>query len=80
MLFQLEAYLVSLRHYILDFDFMDPPPQDNILNSMYQLWVLGALDNTVRGSRCKARPDFAGKKKTGFQTLILKKDMTVLSV
>ncbi|KAF5181629.1 Pre-mrna-splicing factor atp-dependent rna helicase deah7, partial [Thalictrum thalictroides] len=24
---------------LLDFDFMDPPPQDNILNSMYQLWV-----------------------------------------
>ena len=24
---------------------MDPPPQDTILNSMYQLWVLGALDN-----------------------------------
>ena len=24
---------------------MDPPPQANILNSMYQLWVLGALDN-----------------------------------
>ncbi|KAJ3325084.1 DEAH-box RNA helicase prp16 [Blyttiomyces sp. JEL0837] len=31
---------------LLDFDFMDPPPQENILNSMYQLWVLGALDNT----------------------------------
>ncbi|KAL6618221.1 P-loop containing nucleoside triphosphate hydrolase protein [Neocallimastix californiae] len=31
---------------LLHFDFMDPPPQDNILNSMYQLWVLGALDNT----------------------------------
>ena len=31
---------------LLDFDFMDPPPQDNILNSMYQLWVLGALNNT----------------------------------
>ncbi|KAF6161432.1 hypothetical protein GIB67_009311 [Kingdonia uniflora] len=30
---------------LLDFDFMDPPPQDNILNSMYQLWVLGALSN-----------------------------------
>ncbi|KAL1824888.1 hypothetical protein ACET3Z_011666 [Daucus carota] len=30
---------------LLDLDFMDPPPQDNILNSMYQLWVLGALDN-----------------------------------
>ena len=25
---------------------MDPPPQDNMLNSMFQLWVLGALDNT----------------------------------
>merc|ERR1719412_3305425 len=25
---------------------MDPPPEDNILNSMYQLWILGALDNT----------------------------------
>jgi pre-mRNA-splicing factor ATP-dependent RNA helicase DHX38/PRP16 len=25
---------------------MDPPPQDNLLNSMYQLWILGALENT----------------------------------
>eukprot|EP00698_Gefionella_okellyi_P007727 TRINITY_DN1885_c0_g1_i1.p1 TRINITY_DN1885_c0_g1~~TRINITY_DN1885_c0_g1_i1.p1 ORF type:complete len:1141 (-),score=301.42 TRINITY_DN1885_c0_g1_i1:995-4384(-) len=31
---------------LLEFDFMDPPPQDNIMNSMYQLWTLGALDNT----------------------------------
>lgn len=31
---------------LLQFHFMDPPPQDNILNSLYQLWVLGALDNT----------------------------------
>lgn len=30
---------------LLEFDFMDPPPQDTILNAMYQLWVLGALDN-----------------------------------
>lgn len=30
---------------LLEFDFMDPPPQETILNSMYQLWVLGALDN-----------------------------------
>ncbi|XP_059657311.1 pre-mRNA-splicing factor ATP-dependent RNA helicase DEAH7-like [Cornus florida] len=30
---------------LLDFDFMDRPPQDNILNSMDQLWVLGALNN-----------------------------------
>lgn len=26
---------------------MDPPPQANVLNTMYQLWVLGAL-----GTRC----------------------------
>lgn len=24
---------------LLDFDFMDPPPKENILNSMHQLWV-----------------------------------------
>ncbi|KAJ0258772.1 Helicase-associated domain-containing protein [Hirschfeldia incana] len=30
---------------LLEFDFMDPPPQENIHNSMYQLWVLGALSN-----------------------------------
>ncbi|KAE8806792.1 Pre-mRNA-splicing factor ATP-dependent RNA helicase PRP16 [Hordeum vulgare] len=30
---------------LLNFDFMDPPPQENILNSMYQLWLLGALNN-----------------------------------
>jgi pre-mRNA-splicing factor ATP-dependent RNA helicase DHX38/PRP16 len=31
---------------LLEFDFMDPPPQETIMMSMYQLWVLGALDNT----------------------------------
>jgi len=31
---------------LADFDFMDPPPKDNIQNSMYQLWIQGALDNT----------------------------------
>ena len=31
---------------LLDFDFMDPPPEDNIMTSLYQLWILGALDNT----------------------------------
>ena len=31
---------------LLQFHFMDPPPEENILNSMYQLWILGALDNT----------------------------------
>lgn len=30
---------------LLQFHFMDPPPQDNMLNSMYQLWILGALDD-----------------------------------
>ena len=29
-----------------EFDFMDPPPEQNLQNSMYQLWILGALDNT----------------------------------
>ncbi|CAG0902968.1 unnamed protein product, partial [Darwinula stevensoni] len=31
---------------LLQFHFMDPPPEENMLNSMYQLWILGALDNT----------------------------------
>ena len=31
---------------LLQFHFMDPPPQDNILNSVFQLWTLGALGNT----------------------------------
>lgn len=30
---------------LLEFDFMDPPPQDNIIQSMWQLWYMGALDN-----------------------------------
>jgi len=25
---------------------MDPPPEDNIMTSLYQLWILGAIDNT----------------------------------
>eukprot|EP01125_Pyxidicula_operculata_P017655 TRINITY_DN6217_c0_g1_i1.p1 TRINITY_DN6217_c0_g1~~TRINITY_DN6217_c0_g1_i1.p1 ORF type:complete len:1142 (+),score=298.97 TRINITY_DN6217_c0_g1_i1:1069-4494(+) len=36
---------IGIRN-LLDFDFMDPPPQENIQQSLYQLWVLGALDNT----------------------------------
>ena len=31
---------------LLNFDFMDPPPQDTLLTSLYQLWVLGALSNS----------------------------------
>ena len=30
---------------LLDFDFLDPPPQDTISTSMFDLWALGALDN-----------------------------------
>ena len=30
---------------LLTFHFMDPPPEDTILSAMYQLWILGALDN-----------------------------------
>jgi pre-mRNA-splicing factor ATP-dependent RNA helicase DHX38/PRP16 len=31
---------------LMDFDFMDPPPEENIMTSLYQLWILGALDNS----------------------------------
>ena len=45
---------------LLDFGFMDPPPKENLLNSMFQLWVLGALDNTGAltpiGERCAGSP------------------------
>lgn len=30
---------------LLDFEFIDPPPQETLLNSMYQLWVLGGFDD-----------------------------------
>lgn len=30
---------------LMAFHFMDSPPQDNILNSMHHLWMLGALDS-----------------------------------
>jgi pre-mRNA-splicing factor ATP-dependent RNA helicase DHX38/PRP16 len=30
------------------FHFMDPPPEDNVANSMYQLWMLGALGDSGR--------------------------------
>jgi len=30
---------------LLEFDFMDPPPQDTITTSLFDLWALGALDN-----------------------------------
>jgi len=30
---------------LLEFEYMDPPPTDTLLNSMYQLWILGALDS-----------------------------------
>lgn len=31
---------------LMEFNFMDPPPEDNIMTSLYQLWILGAIDNT----------------------------------
>lgn len=30
---------------LLQFPFMDPPPQENIVASMFQLWTLGAFDD-----------------------------------
>jgi hypothetical protein len=37
---------------LLEFDFMDPPPKDNILNSMHQLWV-SVSQEWGRGLCCK---------------------------
>ncbi|PGH17911.1 hypothetical protein AJ79_00810 [Helicocarpus griseus UAMH5409] len=45
---------------LLDFDFMDPPPQDTITTSLFDLWALGAIDNlgdlTAMGRRMSAFP------------------------
>src|SRR6201996_7904379 len=45
---------------LLDFSFMDPPPQDTITTSLFDLWSLGALDNigdlTPMGRRMTAFP------------------------
>ncbi|KAI0143627.1 P-loop containing nucleoside triphosphate hydrolase protein [Xylariaceae sp. FL1272] len=45
---------------LLDFDFMDPPPQDTITTSMFDLWALGGLDNlgelTDLGAKMNAFP------------------------
>ncbi|KAF4594648.1 pre-mRNA splicing factor ATP-dependent RNA helicase prp16 [Ophiocordyceps camponoti-floridani] len=45
---------------LLDFDFMDPPPQDTMSTSMFDLWALGALDNlgelTELGRKMSAFP------------------------
>ncbi|EGE79057.1 adenosinetriphosphatase [Blastomyces gilchristii SLH14081] len=45
---------------LLDFDFMDPPPQDTITTSLFDLWALGAIDNlgdlTPMGRRMSAFP------------------------
>ena len=45
---------------LLDFDFMDPPPQDTISTSLFDLWALGALNNlgelTPMGRKMTAFP------------------------
>lgn len=45
---------------LLDFDFMDPPPQETITTSLFDLWALGALDNvgelTDLGKKMNAFP------------------------
>ena len=45
---------------LLEFDFLDPPPQDTISTSMFDLWALGALDNlgelTELGRKMSAFP------------------------
>jgi pre-mRNA-splicing factor ATP-dependent RNA helicase DHX38/PRP16 len=41
---------------LLHFPFMDPPPQENIVASMYQLWTLGAFDNFGAPSSSPSSP------------------------
>lgn len=45
---------------LLDFDFMDPPPQDAITTALFDLWALGALNNigglTEIGQKMNAFP------------------------
>lgn len=45
---------------LLDFDFMDPPPQEAITTALFDLWALGALDNignlTELGKKMAAFP------------------------
>lgn len=45
---------------LLDFDFMDPPPQDTISTALFDLWALGALDHmgnlTPLGRKMSAFP------------------------
>ncbi|KAJ2616293.1 hypothetical protein H4S08_000852 [Coemansia sp. RSA 1365] len=46
------AYVVMLLKSIgvddlLTFDFLDPPPLEALKTAMYQLWTLGALDNSA---------------------------------
>ena len=42
---------------LLEFDFMDPPPQENILNSMYQLWILARRPRPLRTAIPDPAPD-----------------------
>ena len=46
----LSAVLLLLKSLgiknLMEFDFMDRPPNETIMNALYQLWILGALDNT----------------------------------
>ncbi|GAO47607.1 hypothetical protein G7K_1807-t1 [Saitoella complicata NRRL Y-17804] len=40
---------------LLEFDFMDPPPEDTMMSSLFDLWVLGALDNSGELTRLGKR-------------------------
>ena len=40
---------LSVQDLLQFHHFMDPPPQENMLNSMFQLWTLGALENMHGG-------------------------------
>ncbi|PLW30386.1 hypothetical protein PCASD_21279 [Puccinia coronata f. sp. avenae] len=69
---------------LLEFNFMDPPPQENILNSMYQLWTLGALDNvgelTQKGGKFPMEPSLAKMLLTSVEYKCSAEMVTIVSM
>lgn len=45
ILLLLKMKLMDVNDPKKNFKFMDPPPEENVANSLFQLWMLGAIDN-----------------------------------
>ena len=40
-----------MRIDIASFELLDPPPRDHVIQALYQLWVLGAVDQQLHLTR-----------------------------